>query len=176
VRRIDKDEALARVAREAEHLPPRFGGCLMCGVAAGHGAEIEVLAEREGAVAVLDRYASRRGHVLVVLRRHAESITELGWEEYQGIQRLAWEAAQAVSRALRPKRVFIAALGSAERLPMSFPHQHVHVIPLFEGGEGDRPAEVFSWRRGVVVYEPEEARELATSLRAVWEGASGGGR
>jgi histidine triad (HIT) family protein len=171
VRRIEKDEALALVARDAEHLPARFGGCLMCGVAAGHGAE--VLSQRDGAVAVLDRYASRRGHVLVVLRRHVESLAELGWEEYAEVQRLAWEAAQAMTRALRPARVFIAALGSPERLPMSFPHHHVHVIPLFEGGEGDRPAEVFSWRRGVVVYEPEEASELAASLREAWEAPTG---
>jgi len=53
-------------------------------------------------------------------------------------------------------------------LPMSFPHHHVHVLPLFDGGEGDRPSEVLTWRHGVWLYPPEEARELADTLRRDW--------
>jgi hypothetical protein len=44
----------------------------------------------------------------------------------------------------------------------------VHVLPLYETGEGARPAHVFSWSAGVLVYEDEEARDLAARLRAAW--------
>jgi diadenosine tetraphosphate (Ap4A) HIT family hydrolase len=170
VRRIERAEAMAIIAREAEALPARFQGCVMCALAAGHPPDLEVLAERPGAVAVLDRLATRRGHVLVVLRRHAERIGEMPWSEYADVQRLAWEAACTLERALLPRRVFVAALGSATRLPMSFPHHHVHVLPLFDGGEGDRPSEVLTWRHGVWLYPPGEARDLAEELRRGWAG------
>ena len=158
------------IAREAAELPGRFDGCVMCGLAAGHPPDVEVLAEGPGAVAVLDRLATRRGHVLVVLRRHVESIAAIPWSEYAEVQRLAWEAACTLERALSPKRIFVAALGSAAPLPMSFPHHHVHVLPLFDGGEADRPSEVLTWRHGVWLYAPEEARDLADTLRRGWVG------
>jgi diadenosine tetraphosphate (Ap4A) HIT family hydrolase len=167
---------MAILAREAEALPDRFQGCAMCGMAAGHPADLEILADRPAAVAVLDRLCNRRGHTLVILRRHAESIADLPWSEYAAVQRLAWEAARALDRVLRPKRVFVAALGSATRLTMSFPHHHVHVLPLYDGGEMDRPSEVLTWRHGVGLYTPEEARELAGALRAAWPGEGDGTR
>jgi diadenosine tetraphosphate (Ap4A) HIT family hydrolase len=171
VRRIEKPEALALLEREREALPARFEGCAMCGLAGRHPADVAVLAEGRHAVVVLDRYATRRGHVLVVLRRHAEAVADLAWDEYADVQRLAWEASRALTRVLSPKRVFVAALGSPVRLPMSFPHHHVHVIPLFDGGEEDRPAAVLTWTRGVFVYDPDEVSELAASLRGAWERA-----
>lgn len=51
---------------------------------------------------------------------------------------------------------------------MSFPHFHVHVLPVYETGDGARPAHVFSWSAGVLVYEDAEAGELARTLRAAW--------
>jgi len=159
---------LAIVARAAEALPACFEGCAICGMAAGHPAGIEVLAERPAAVAVLDWLGVRRGHALVILRRHVESVAEVPWSEYVEVQRLAWEAARAMERVLSPKRVFVASLGSATRLPISFPHHHVHVIPLYDGGEIDRPSEVLTWRNGVAVYAPGEAAELGAALRAAW--------
>ncbi len=171
MQRIDRAEAMALLAREAETIPAHHRGCAMCAMAAGHPADLQVLAERPGALAVLDRLATRRGHVLVILRRHAESIAEMPWAEYAEVQRLAWEAARAVEQVLAPRRVFVAALGSARQLPMSFPHHHVHVLPLFDGGEGDRPAEVLTWKHGVFLYAPEEARDLAAALRGCWDGA-----
>jgi diadenosine tetraphosphate (Ap4A) HIT family hydrolase len=140
VRRVDRAEAMALLEREAEALPSRF-----------------------------DRLGTRRAHLLVILRRHVESIGSMPWSEYAEVQRLCWEAARAIERALQPKRVFIAALGSARQLTMSFPHHHVHVVPLFDGGVTDRPAEVLTWRHGVLLYTPEEARELGAMLRGAWE-------
>jgi diadenosine tetraphosphate (Ap4A) HIT family hydrolase len=128
--------------------------------------DVEILASNAAAVAVLDRFASRRGHVLVVLRRHEES--QLDWEEYVGVQRLAWEASHALGRVLGPRRVYVAALGSKEQRTTSFPHHHVHVVPLADGGEPDRPARVFTWEHGVYLYEPGEAAVLAEALRSDW--------
>ncbi|MCC6556771.1 MAG: HIT family protein [Polyangiaceae bacterium] len=165
--RIEKAEALSLVTEEWERLPAIYDGCVMCAMADGYPDDLEILASNAQAIAVLDRFGTRRGHVLVVLRRHVESIADLPWNEYAAVQRLAWEASLAVDQVLRPTRVFVAALGSTAKLPNTFAHHHVHVIPLEPGGE-DRPSRVFSWEPGVYVYSAEEGRELAATLRASW--------
>jgi diadenosine tetraphosphate (Ap4A) HIT family hydrolase len=136
-------------------------------MADGYPDDLEILASNAQAIAVIDRFGTRRGHVLVVLRRHVESIADLAWDDYAAVQRLTWEATVAVHRTLRPVRVFVAALGSTAKLPNTFAHHHVHVIPLEEGSE-DRPSRVFSWEPGVYVYSAEEGKQLAGELRAIW--------
>lgn len=126
------------------------------------------LRETPHAVAVLTPFAVRRGHVLVVLRAHHESIDRLTAEEWLGLNHLAWEATQALAAVLAPVRTYVAALGSVTQRANSFPHVHQHVVPLFDGGAADRPAEVFTWQGGVLVYESDEAEALAAELCARW--------
>ena len=162
MRWLDKATAIARL--EAE----RGDGCPMCALAAG----APVLAATEHAVAVLDRYAARPGHVLVVLRRHEETLAALAWDEFASLQRLVWEVARALEATLAPRRLYVAALGSAVPLATSFPHVHVHVIPLADGTEVDRPAAVFTWAHGMYVFESaDEEAALLTRLRAALPGA-----
>jgi hypothetical protein len=40
-------------------------------------------------------------------------------------------------------------------------------VPIYHGGEADKPARVLSWSHGVVSYEADEARALAHELRAL---------
>jgi diadenosine tetraphosphate (Ap4A) HIT family hydrolase len=175
VRQITKTEALARVAAEAAEIEERFAGCAMCAVSAAPPAGA-LLASNGAAVAMLDRFAARPGHVVVVLRRHVESLAELPWDEYAAVQRLAWEAAQALTRLLAPRRIFVAALGAPRRIAISFPHHHVHVLPLSGAGEHDRPAEVLTWSHGVHVYDPGEIEEWGARVRAAWPERAGDGR
>lgn len=171
MRRISKAEALALVGEDAAAIDERFAGCAMCaviGASATSPGRRAVLAENEAAVAMLDRFAARPGHTVVVLRRHVESVAELPWDEYAAVQRLAWEASRALTAALSPVRVYVAALGATRRIATSFPHHHVHVIPLSDGGESDRPAQVLTWSNGVHVYEPGERAAWAERIRAAW--------
>lgn len=140
----------------------------MCATAMDGAAGGEILAANDAAVAVLARYWVRRGHILVVLRRHVESIRALPWEEYASAQRLAWEAARAAESALGAKRVYVAALGAVAPLATTFPHHHVHVVPLYDGGESDKPSRVLTWSEGIGVYEAGEAAEIAAALRRAW--------
>jgi diadenosine tetraphosphate (Ap4A) HIT family hydrolase len=167
MKRLAKPEVLARL--EQEHRP----GCRMCALV----AEAKAIATTEHAVAILDGYASRPGHVLVVLRRHAEDIAALAWDEYAGVQRVVWEMSRAIDAAFAPKRIYVAALGSpgekiAAKQPLmtSFPHVHFHLVPLADGGEADRPAEVFTWANGIYVFDDDaEERALLATLRAAHE-------
>lgn len=193
MRHISKSEALSRVALEAPVIERRFGGCPMCAAVAVVSApedrptdhdpalnqgdlahpsaaviRASALARSDVAIAMMDRFAARPGHAVVVLRRHVESIADIPWDEYAAVQRLAWEASRALTAALSPVRVYVAALGATRRIATSFPHHHVHVIPLSDGGESDRPAQVLTWSNGVHVYEPGERAAWAERIRAAW--------
>jgi len=164
---LERSLAMRAVRREAEALPARFGGCVMCGLVA-HAPETHVLSKSRRSIAVLARYGVRRGHVLVVMRRHVERFEDVSWPDWEDAQRLAWEAARAVESALDATRVYVAALGSVVQRPMTFPHQHLHVVPTYRGDRRDRPARVFTWAEGVVVHDGDEAEELAEAIRAAW--------
>jgi diadenosine tetraphosphate (Ap4A) HIT family hydrolase len=159
VKRLAKADALAQIASE------RGTGCTMCALASADDAG--ALAANAHAVAILDRYAARPGHALVILRRHEEQLAALARDEHAALHDLGWQVARAIDRALAPKRIYVAALGSAAARSTSFPHVHLHVVPLADGGDADRPAEVFTWERGIYVFDDAaEERALVTSLRA----------
>lgn len=193
MRHVSKADAMVLVAEEARAIDAGFSGCVMCAAVAavdtdatrGDDREIalkrspiahpsagairaSVLARNDVAIAMLDRFAARPGHAVVVLRRHVESLADLPWDEYASVQRLAWEASRALTKALSPVRVYVAALGATRRVEQSFPHHHVHVIPLADGGAIDRPASVLTWSNGVYVFEPGEMEALASRVRAAW--------
>jgi histidine triad (HIT) family protein len=169
---VEKPEALVLLADNRRALLGADDGCVMCAlVRRAHETPAELLAESEHGVVVLDRFGSRIGHSLVISRRHIEETTALGWPIYADLQRLAYEASAVLERTLAPVRTFLAVLGASAQVPMSFPPFHIHVLPVYESGDGARPAHVFSWSAGVLVYEDDEARELAARLRAAWRPA-----
>ena len=154
-------------------MPERFGGCPLCGLVGGHPDDVRVLAERPAALAILSRYQLRVGHVLVVARRHVETWTELAWDDGLDMQRLAWEAARAIERAFRPVRVYAATLGATNKeSPTTFPHLHVHVVPIYDGDDRDKPANVFTWAHGLEIPSSDEADARARALRDAWAEAS----
>ncbi|MBI5513658.1 MAG: HIT domain-containing protein [Deltaproteobacteria bacterium] len=156
--RITREEALARV-----HHPD--GGCWMCTLARASYAPEDVVVARDGASVRLDRLGCTHGHLLVVPEVHETRVEELPLARYLALQALAWEAARALGAVLSPRRIWVAALGAPDPLPMSFPHGHLHVVPIHEGGEAARPARVLTWSEGVVAYEDDEARALVLALR-----------
>jgi diadenosine tetraphosphate (Ap4A) HIT family hydrolase len=162
---ISKAEATRLMHEEIARLPQSARGCALCGLVETGALRV---AENSEAVVLLDEYPRRRGHLLVVLRRHVEDAATLPWSSWMAVQRLAWESLQVLEQALSPLRVYVAALGSASALPTSFPHLHVHVVPLHHGDARDRPANVFTFEGGVLRYRPGDAEALATQLRRLW--------
>ena len=165
MRRLAADEASRLVDDTVSALHVRHRGCVMCAIASGeHDPEL-VVQRSDAGVIVVDRFAATRGHVMVVLPEHVEHVARLEWERYAALQRLAWEAARALDVLLKPRRIFVAALGASALLSKTFPHLHLHVVPVYEDGEQSRPANVFSWSHGVWVYEEGEGAALASDLR-----------
>jgi diadenosine tetraphosphate (Ap4A) HIT family hydrolase len=167
-RTIEKPEALTLLAENRQQLLGDGSGCVMCALVARARSSLELVRESDHGVVLLDRFGTREGHLLVVSRAHVEDTLELGWDVYQDLQRLAYDGARVVTRSLAPARIFIAVLGASAALPMSFPHFHIHVLPVYDTDERARPAHVLSWSAGVLVYEDAEAAALAQRLRGAW--------
>jgi len=171
---LDKDEALLQLELERER-SAAFGGCVMCRLASPEHAR-EWIAESAHGVVALDGYGATRGHLLVIARQHVERGSDLDWPIFLDLQRLVWQASRALQAELSPARVYVASLGAIRPLPMSFPHHHTHVVPIYETDERARPASVFSWSSGVVRYGQAEAEQLCARLRRAlaWQTSDAG--
>ena len=104
----------------------------------------------------------------MIAKQHVEDAFDLDWPRYAALQRLAYDTALALRAAFAPVRSYVALLGASEGLPTSFPHVHTHVLPVYTTDERARPAHVFSWSTGVLVYDDDEALELAARIRGAF--------
>lgn len=171
MRRVEKPEALELLAIDRQALLGDDSvACVMCALVtrAEREQRLELLAENEHGVVLLDRFGSARGHLLVISREHLLDTAELPWRVFSELQQLNHQACCAVRRVLQPARIYSAILGSSADLPMSFPHFHIHVLPVYARDELARPAHVFSWSSGVMIYEEEDVQQLSRELRAAW--------
>lgn len=153
---VTREEALASIGAP--------GACGMCAMEQDAAHVVDTNAH---GVTLVAPFAARPWHLVVALRGHVEDVARLELDAWLGLQTLAHRAARALDRLRKPRRVYVASLGSAEARPMSFPHVHVHVVPLEDGGEADRPSRVFTWTEGVLVYEPGERADVARALREI---------
>ncbi|MEU5418658.1 HIT family protein [Streptomyces sp. NPDC001407] len=99
--------------------------CVFCAIAAG-GSDAHRVFEDATAVAFLDARPLFPGHVLVVPKRHAETLTDLPVEEVGPFFTRVQRVAGAVERGMGAAGSFVAA---NNRISQSVPHFHVHVVP-----------------------------------------------
>lgn len=161
---IAREEAIARILAETPETR-----CSLCallgpdGVASGS----RLLARGAHTSVVLNRYPRQWGHVLVVWHRHVttfESSSDAEWDE---ASRYALRAARVVERTLHPARCYVASLGTSEPdVPTSFPHLHLHVLPVYDPRE--RPSTVLTWEPGVYEASEPEWDSLERSLKRAW--------
>lgn len=163
-----KADATLQLIGESRALPARFSACALCGLVGGQGDARLVVRESRHAIVVLNRFPTRPGQLLVVLRRHVEQYVDLDWDEQLEVQRLAWEGARVVEHLWSPTRVYLASFGTPAKLVTSTPHHHQHVTPIFSRDERDRPARVFSWSAGLYRYKRGADVATATELRQAW--------
>jgi histidine triad (HIT) family protein len=131
--------------------------CRFCAIVAGEVASHRVF-EDETVVAFLDTRPLFPGHVLVVPRRHAETLTDLPVPDlgpfFTRVQRITG----AVERAMEATGSFVAA---NNRVSQSVPHFHVHVVPR-NRKDGLRG---FFWPR-TRYADAAQAEEVAARVRA----------
>ncbi|MET8682262.1 HIT family protein [Streptomyces sp. NPDC004647] len=131
--------------------------CPFCSIVVGEVATHRVF-EDGTAVAFLDARPLFPGHVLVVPRRHVETLTDLPAAEVGPFFSRVQLIAGAVERGMGAAGSFVAA---NNRISQSVPHFHVHVVPR-NRKDGLRG---FFWPRSRYADE-EEAERAAARVRA----------
>jgi histidine triad (HIT) family protein len=106
-----------------------MAGCTFCSILAG-GLPAHVVLDDEVVLAFLDVKPLFPGHVLVVPRRHVETLTDLPATDvgpyFERVQRLA----AAVTSAMGAQGTFVAMNNTVSQ---SVPHLHAHVVPRTKG-------------------------------------------
>lgn len=167
VQRVAKDVALAALHDYDTRLNRAPGSCALCAVCQRDAAD--VIHQTPWAQVRLDRFACTEAHLMIVPLDHVEHATQLSWERYAHLQWLAHRSSAVLQREFAPSRVFVASLGASKPRAQSFPHFHIHVIPVYHDDERARPAHVLSWSSGVTIYTDEFARQLVARLRRAFD-------
>ncbi|KQY58604.1 HIT family hydrolase [Aeromicrobium sp. Root495] len=129
--------------------------CLFCRIVAGE-AEAHVVLDEPDVVGFLDVRPVFKGHVLLVPRRHVDTLVELPDELVVPLFTAARRTADVVRTALGAQGSFVAMNNVVSQ---SVPHLHVHVVPRTKG-DGLRG---FFWPR--TKYAADEAPDYAARLR-----------
>jgi histidine triad (HIT) family protein len=136
--------------------------CVFCKIVAGELPSAQVY-EDEQVMAFMDINPVTDGHLLVVPRRHAETLWDLEMEEAAAVARAARRIAEGIRDALRPDGLTLnQANGRAAH--QSVPHYHLHLIPRWTG-DGKR----FDWE--LVPGDMQRIREVGDKIRAAIAGS-----
>jgi histidine triad (HIT) family protein len=106
-------------------------GCIFCKIVEGSLPSIRVF-EDEHTIAIMDINPATRGHALVIPRRHADDIHDIGDDDLARSAAVARELAARAVRGLGADGVTIMQSNGAAAWQTVF-HYHVHVIPRYNG-------------------------------------------
>ena len=136
--------------------------CVFCQIAGGEVGAHRVL-ETADAVAFLDARPVFKGHVLVVPRRHIETLADAPPAAVGPLFNHVRRVSAAVPAALGAQGTFVALNNVVSQ---SVPHLHVHVVPRVKG-DGLRG---FFWPRRKYA-DDEEAASYAARISAALSAA-----
>ena len=158
---ISKDEAARRIALEKG-----ANQCALCALARRPRGPDYCLEETEHCIAFLPQYARNWGHVMILFREHSTTYCELTADQWASANTLVLKAAKAAEKVLDPVRCYIASLGAAVEHPMTFPHLHMHMVPVYS--MTDTPSSIFTTKDGVLTADAAEFNALYQRLRDAW--------
>jgi histidine triad (HIT) family protein len=105
--------------------------CIFCRIVSGE-IPAAIVDEDERTVAFMDINPATRGHALVVPRRHARDLLEIGREDLEAAVVAAQRLARRMHERLGADGVNLLNARGAAAWQTIF-HFHIHVIPRYEG-------------------------------------------
>ena len=142
-------------------LPP-YTSCSFCDDLSG-AREFAIVAENEYAVAELDERQYERGAMLVIPRKHRESVLDIERRELEGVYSLVQDVAHAAAKAFGALGMNIFQNNGA-KAGQHEPHFHVHVVPRYRDSD---PRKIFLLHECAVI-SIEEQRAIADLIKAVF--------
>jgi histidine triad (HIT) family protein len=117
------------------YLPP-YGSCSFCDDVSG-ARECAVVAENELAFAELDERQYERGAMLVIPKKHRESVLSIERHELEAVYSLVYDVARAATKVFDAQGMNIFQNNGA-KAGQSEPHFHVHVVPRYRDSDPHR--------------------------------------
>lgn len=105
--------------------------CIFCKIVLGQ-LPAQIVAEDELTISFMDISPATRGHALVIPRRHARDLFELGNEDLTAVALAAKRLAERARDRLDADGVNLLNSCGAQAWQTVF-HFHVHVIPRYAG-------------------------------------------
>ena len=105
--------------------------CIFCKIVAGQ-LPSQIVAEDELTISFMDISPATRGHALVIPRRHARDLLEVGNEDLTAVALAAKRLAERARDRLDAHGVNLLNSCGAQAWQTVF-HFHVHVIPRYAG-------------------------------------------
>jgi ATP adenylyltransferase len=142
-------------------------GCFICRLIEGDPSlpPHHIIWQEQETVAFLNRLPTVFGSVLVAPTAHREQVTgDHTLHEYLALQRIVYEIAEAVRKALKPERVYIFSLGSQQ----ANAHVHWHIVPCPPETPLEQQQLVLlnAEEQGIVRVAPKDGEALVARLRS----------
>jgi histidine triad (HIT) family protein len=136
---------------------PRDSACVFCKIVEGE-LPSPLVFEDESTLCFLDHRPLFPGHVLVIPKKHFETLADLPFSLIEVFFRNVQMLSRAVEAAMEAEGTFIAM---NNRVSQSVPHLHVHVVPRRrkDGLKG------FFWPRTKYV-DDQQMDEVRTRIRS----------
>ncbi len=123
-----------------------MSSCVFCRIVEGSLPSQKIF-EDDTALAILDINPIRRGHVLIVPKRHYDNLLDIPEEEFAHLSILAKRIAPAIMQATDADGFNVIGNNGASAGQVIF-HTHLHLIPRKAGDPRVRFSETFSWSQG----------------------------
>jgi len=130
--------------------------CLFCGIASGK-VPAKIIYDSPDVMAFLDIRPANPGHVLVIPKKHVETLPDLPDDLNASLLQVVKIIAQAQVEAIGAQGVNVLQ-NNGELAGQAVPHVHVHVIPRFKG---DKVVINYS---GLVELKEEQFEEIQKRL------------
>jgi len=101
--------------------------CLFCEIPAS-----EMIIDHDLCFARWDKFPVSPGHLLIIPKRHFESVFDATVEEFRAFRELLIQAKQAIEKEYRPDGYNIG-VNDGQAAGQSVFHVHIHVIPRYRG-------------------------------------------
>lgn len=103
-----------------------MSNCIFC-----NKENLNIVMENETAVAVFDIFPQSEGHMLIILKRHAETYFDATFEELSAMNELLFEAKKLLDERYQPDGYNVVSnIGKVSG--QMVPHLHIHLIPRYE--------------------------------------------
>src|SRR3989344_2391972 len=106
--------------------------CIFCKIVANEIPSYTVY-EDEHTRAFLDIYGATDGHVMVIPKKHSQTVVDTDESQVQAVFVAVKKVAAAIEKAYKTK---ILSIGINNGEPAGVKHLHVHIMPRYEGDGG----------------------------------------